>query len=91
MDTSPSRLHNGNTYEQIMNLRKKDTSKELGPEMRYKANQYVEKLKENKVQYTHQKSNMYTSSLINSKGELRTNLELSGKKDVNNLLTKLGF
>ena len=49
MDTSPSRLHNGNTYEQIMNLRKKDTSKELGPEMRYKANQYVEKLKENKV------------------------------------------
>ena len=45
LDSTPTMLHAGTTLEKIMNLRPRETDKELGaPYMRYKPNNYLEKV-----------------------------------------------
>lgn len=43
-ESSPSRIHEGTTYEKIMNLRPRNRSKELSGDMRYQAKSNVEKV-----------------------------------------------
>jgi hypothetical protein len=43
-ESSPSKIHEGQTYEKIMNLRPRDRSKELDREFRYQANSNIEKV-----------------------------------------------
>lgn len=43
-ESSPNRMHEGMTYEKIMNLRPRDRSKEIDGDMRYQAKSSVEKV-----------------------------------------------
>ena len=44
LESSPTRLHQGTTYEKIMNLRPRDTSSEIDGDFRYQAKSNVEKV-----------------------------------------------
>ena len=44
MEPSPTRLHQGTTYEKIMNLRPRDKSSEIDGDFRYQAKSNVEKV-----------------------------------------------
>ena len=43
-ESSPNRLHEGNTYEKIMNLRPRDKKQELNGDFRYQPKSSVEKV-----------------------------------------------
>jgi hypothetical protein len=43
-DNSPTRMHEGNTFEKIMNLRPREQLKELDGQFRFKAKSNVEKV-----------------------------------------------
>lgn len=44
LESSPSDIHKGTTYEKIMNLRPRDKQKDLDGEFRFKAKSNVEKV-----------------------------------------------
>ena len=44
LDSSPSKLHEGSTYEKIMNLRPRIAAKEIDGQMRYQAKSNAEKI-----------------------------------------------
>ena len=45
LDSSPTSIHEGSTYEKIMNLRPRNVDKELGPpSFRYRPTNYLEKV-----------------------------------------------
>ena len=44
LEPSPTKLHEGNTYEEIMNLRPRDQTKELDGQFRFKPRSNVEKV-----------------------------------------------
>lgn len=45
-ESSPNKLHEGFTYEKIMNLRPRNKSKEIEGDFRYQANSNIEKVME---------------------------------------------
>lgn len=79
LDCSPSALHEGSTLEKIMNLRPRETEKELGPpSFRYRPNNYLEKVADtmryqNPVNWA-STNEVFAPNLLNKKGELAKNL-----------------
>jgi hypothetical protein len=95
MDTSPSNIHNGQTYETILKLRPRDKSKELNQDMRFTAKNYAEKLNDKITRrnpsYSYKNCDMFHQTLVGSNGNLKPYLEKGEQKDVKNLLNRLGF
>lgn len=80
LDSSPTALHEGTTLEKIMNLRPRQTEKELGPpSFRYRPNNYLEKVADamryrNPVSWASTQE-VFAPNLLNKKGELAKNLK----------------
>lgn len=80
LDSSPTRLHEGTTQEKLMNLRPRETEKELGPpSFRYRPNNYLEKVTDavrNRNPGPSSCANeVFAPNLLNKKGELAKNLK----------------
>lgn len=79
MDCSPTRIHEGQTYEKIMNLRPRQAEKEVGPaSFRFRANNYLEKVSDT-LRYRNPVSiassnEVYAKNLLNKQGHLHNNL-----------------
>jgi hypothetical protein len=84
LESSPTRLHQGTTYEKIMNLRPRDKSSEIDGDFRYQAKSNVEKVLD-KIKNRNAMGSTKTDELITNKFTashqkglvLKKNLDLS--------------
>ena len=95
LDGSPTNIHTGQTYESIMQLRKRDKSKELSSDMKYKANTYAQKIvdtvKYRNASHSINNNELFAGKLLTKRGELRKGLVPAETQDVSHLMESLGM
>jgi len=94
LESSPTAIHEGTTFEKIMNLRPRQCEKEIGPpSFRYRPNNYLEKLKDGVLNQNPPNwgkiDEVFAPSLLNKKGEVAKNLKPLDYKAEGALRTRL--
>lgn len=81
-ESSPTRIHEGTTYEKIMNLRPRDRSRELSGDMRYQAKSNVEKVIDG-IKNRNALASIKTIQVINQKDAHKNINSIYFKKNLN--------